>query len=74
MGCTLIRSPPFEGGDGRLASVPTDNGTNAFALDGQGERALSSYRCVWGRDSDTGSRFSRPYRNPLKDFPNSERI
>ena len=36
MGCTLIRSPPFEGGDGRLASVPTDNGTNAFALDGQG--------------------------------------
>ena len=46
MGCTLIRSPPFEDGDARLASVPTDNGTNAFALDGQGERALSSYTQV----------------------------
>ena len=32
MGCTLIRSPPFEGGDGWLASVPTDNGANALAL------------------------------------------
>jgi hypothetical protein len=34
MGCTLIRSPTFEGTDARLASVPTDNGANAFALGG----------------------------------------
>jgi hypothetical protein len=32
MGVALIRSPPFEGGEGRLATVPRDNGTNAFAL------------------------------------------
>jgi hypothetical protein len=30
MVCPLIRSPPFEGGDARLATVPRDNGANAL--------------------------------------------
>ena len=61
MGCTLIRFPQFEGEDGRLATVPRDNGANALALDGQGggsedmlASALREAPWFWASNSTSG--------------------
>jgi hypothetical protein len=53
MGRALIQLPSFEGGDARLATVPTDNGANGLdyaaplqALDGHPFRCFVQFLSV----------------------------